>query len=268
MNLPMSAKSTISSNLRLISGSLIPRMAPLRKRFSRPVSWGWKPAPVAIRPAMRPRVRMVPESGRITPLISFSSVLLPEPLRPIRPIDSPCSTVKETSLTATNCSWSGSRRTVATAICLSVRWYCIVNIFETFWTSIDTVISETLRELAFAGGEELLGIVQQDHADGQRDHAAHVHVGRELHTLELARVLDERVPEESLHQDHRLGDRVGHVDLVEDRVGRVRFVDQRERIHHRHHEVHELHDRLHDVLEVLVEHVQRREEQCQRGRER
>ncbi len=53
---------------------------------------------------MRPRVRMVPESGRITPLISLSSVLLPEPLRPIRPIDSPCSTVKETSLTATNCS--------------------------------------------------------------------------------------------------------------------------------------------------------------------
>ena len=74
-----------------------PRIAALRKMFSRPVSCGWKPAPVAIRPAIRPRVSTVPPSGRITPLISLSSVLLPEPLRPIRPIDSPCSTVKETS---------------------------------------------------------------------------------------------------------------------------------------------------------------------------
>ncbi len=96
----MSAKSTIWSNLRRVSASLIPRIAALRKRFSRPVSWGWNPAPAAMRPAMRPRVSTLPSSGRITPEISFSSVLLPEPLRPISPIDSPCSTVNDTSSTA------------------------------------------------------------------------------------------------------------------------------------------------------------------------
>ena len=57
---------------------------------------------------MRPRVRMVPWSGRITPLIILSRVLLPEPLRPISPMDSPCSTVNETSLTARNFSVRGS----------------------------------------------------------------------------------------------------------------------------------------------------------------
>ena len=59
--------------------------------LSRPVSCGWKPAPVAISPAIRPRVSTWPPSGRMIPLISLSSVLLPEPLRPISPIDSPCS---------------------------------------------------------------------------------------------------------------------------------------------------------------------------------
>ena len=118
----------------------MPMIAALRKRFSRPVSCGWKPAPVAIRPAIRPRVMTVPASGRITPLISLSSVLLPEPLSPIRPTDSPCSTVKDTSLTAVNFSVSGSRRMDATAICFRVRWYCMVKFLETFSTWIDTDI--------------------------------------------------------------------------------------------------------------------------------
>jgi hypothetical protein len=90
--------------------------------FSRPVSWGWKPAPVAISPAIRPRVRTEPLSGRMTPLISLSSVLLPEPLRPIRPIDSPCSTVNDTPSRALKVSLSSRPFTAATAICFSVRW--------------------------------------------------------------------------------------------------------------------------------------------------
>ncbi len=90
----MSAKSTIWSNFRLVSASVMPRIAAFRKTLSRPVSCGWKPAPVAIRPAIRPRVSTWPASGFITPLISLSSVLLPEPLRPIRPTDSPCSIVE------------------------------------------------------------------------------------------------------------------------------------------------------------------------------
>ena len=64
---------------------------------------GGSPAPVAISPAIRPRVSTWPASGLITPLISLSSVLLPEPLRPIRPTDSPSSMSKETSLTAGRC---------------------------------------------------------------------------------------------------------------------------------------------------------------------
>ena len=94
----------------------------MRKTLSRPVSWGWKPAPVAISPAIRPRVSTWPSSGFITPLISLSSVLLPEPLRPISPTDSPCSTVNETSWTAQKVSLIAWRRIAAMAICLSVRW--------------------------------------------------------------------------------------------------------------------------------------------------
>src|SRR5436190_7211720 len=262
MNFPMSANSTIESNLRLVSASLIPRIAPLRKRFSRPVGCGWNPAPVAIRPAMRPRVRMVPVSGRSTPLISFSSVLFPEPFRPIRPTDSPCSTVKDTSSTARNFSWSGRRRTEATAICFRVRWYCIVNCLETFSTLIETVMSEALRELALDAREEFLREPQEDQADSQGDQAALPQVRREL-PGEPAGVLDEGIPEELLQEQHRLRDRVGQVDLVEPRMGVVRRPDPGERVHHRHQEVHELHDRLHDVLEVAVEHVDRREEQRQ-----
>src|SRR4051812_40503270 len=239
MNLPMSANSTIWSNFDLISRSLIPMIAPLRKRFSRPVSCGWKPAPVAIRPAMRPRVRMLPSSGRMTPLISFSSVLLPEPLSPIRPMDSPCSTSNETSLTARNFSWSGSRFTDATAICLSVRWYCMVNILVTFWTSMETVMSETLRELVLDAGEEPLGQPEEPRAQEQCDHTPHEHVRWEL-VVHLAGVLDQGVPEQPLHQQDRLGDRVGDVYLVEQRMVRVHRIDLREGIHHRHHEVHEL----------------------------
>src|SRR3954453_18642666 len=248
----MSANSTISSNLRLVSASLMPRMAPLRNRFSRPVSWGWKPAPVAISPAIRPRVRMMPVSGRITPLISLSRVLLPEPLRPIRPIEEPCSTLKERSLTARNFSWSGSRLSEATAICLRVRWYCIVNSLVTFSTWMEIVIrgprrsasaasgslgcsSHTLRELAFDTGEEPLGQPQQPRAGDQRDQAAHPEIGRELRGQVL---VAQRGPEELLEEEHRLRDRVGHVDLVEDRVVPVHRVDPGERVHHRHHEVH------------------------------
>ena len=120
--MPMSANSTMASNLRLVSFSVMPRIAALRKTFSRPVSWGWKPAPVAISPAIRPRVRTVPESGFITPLIILSRVLLPEPLSPIRPMDSPCSTVKDTSLTARKSSLRSCPRTMAIDICLIVRW--------------------------------------------------------------------------------------------------------------------------------------------------
>ncbi len=58
----------------------------------------------------------------MTPLTIFSRVLLPEPLRPISPIDSPWSTVNDTSLTARKESESSCWRIIATLICLRVRW--------------------------------------------------------------------------------------------------------------------------------------------------
>ena len=69
-----------------------------------------------------PRVSTLPASGRITPLISLSRVLLPEPLSPISPTDSPCSMVNETSLTALKLSLIVWRRMAAMVICLMVRW--------------------------------------------------------------------------------------------------------------------------------------------------
>jgi hypothetical protein len=43
-----------------------------------------------------PSVNTAPWVGGISPAIAFSSVLLPEPLRPIRPTDSPWYDVNET----------------------------------------------------------------------------------------------------------------------------------------------------------------------------
>ena len=50
----------------------------------------------------RPVRRMVPASGRSTPEIRLSTVVLPEPFGPIRPMISPCATAKPRSLTATS----------------------------------------------------------------------------------------------------------------------------------------------------------------------
>ncbi len=46
---------------------------------------------------MRPRERMRPSVGRRMPAMHFSSVVLPEPLWPISPIEEPCSMSKDTS---------------------------------------------------------------------------------------------------------------------------------------------------------------------------
>src|SRR3982074_904517 len=52
-----SAKATIASNFSAISRRVIPRIAPFRKMFSRPVSSGWNPVPTSRSEATRPRVR-------------------------------------------------------------------------------------------------------------------------------------------------------------------------------------------------------------------
>ena len=83
-------------------------MMPLMKTFSRPEISGWKPAPSSISAEMRPRTTTSPTLGLVMPATSLSSVLLPDPLRPITPSVRPAGTVNETFRTAGNTS-SGLR---------------------------------------------------------------------------------------------------------------------------------------------------------------
>ncbi len=97
MNFSTSAKLTISSNLAAISARRMPRMAPLRKMFSRPVSSGWKPVPTSSRLPTRPRISARPVVGSVIRDRILSSVVLPAPLRPMMPTTSPGAISNETS---------------------------------------------------------------------------------------------------------------------------------------------------------------------------
>ena len=101
-NSPISANSTIWSNFRCTSRWDMPRMEPLRKMFSRPVSSGWKPVPTSSRLPTRPRSRTSPAVGRVIRLRTFSRVDFPAPLWPTTPSTSPGSTWNETSFSAQN----------------------------------------------------------------------------------------------------------------------------------------------------------------------
>src|SRR6476620_5680927 len=275
----MSANSTIWSNFRLVSASDMPRIAALRKTLSRPVSCGWKPAPVAMSPAIRPRVSTWPASGFITPLISLSRLLLPEPLRHIRPSDSPASISNETSLTARNVSLICWRRRAAMVICLMVRWYRIVNSLLALRARIDVLISEALRELSLEAGEGPLAHHQDDGRDPEHQEPEAEEVVGQVGVSQLARVAvgqarvlrgagrDRRDPEAPLDQQDAHGQRVGHVEVVEVAVPHAAGGELRERVDHRDDPVREQLERRHDVLEVLEEHVHRGEQQRQGGAE-
>ena len=84
-----------------------PSMMPLMKTFSRPEISGWKPAPSSMSAEMRPCTSTVPVVGLVMPATSLSSVLLPEPFRPMTPSVRPAGSVNDTSFTAENVS-SGS----------------------------------------------------------------------------------------------------------------------------------------------------------------
>ena len=92
-----SAKAMMSSALAATSSRRMPSSTPLSKILSRPVSSGWNPAPSSSSGATRPWTRTVPDVGRSTPAISARIVLLPTPLRPMMPTDSPVATAKVTS---------------------------------------------------------------------------------------------------------------------------------------------------------------------------
>ena len=78
----------------------MPRIAPLRKIFSRPVSSGWKPVPTSNKLAMRPRISTRPAVGGMIRLQIFRRVDFPDPLRPMMPTTTPAATSKETSFSA------------------------------------------------------------------------------------------------------------------------------------------------------------------------
>ena len=114
MNLPIPLNSTISSNFARISRRFMPRIAPFRYVFSRPVSSGWKPVPTSRMLPTRPRIEAVPSVGGVIRVRILRSVDLPEPFLPMKPTTSPSSTLNETSLSAQSSSseWStcSSRR--------------------------------------------------------------------------------------------------------------------------------------------------------------
>jgi hypothetical protein len=108
MNSVISANSTISSKRRVISRFDRPSMMPLMKTFSRPEISGWNPAPSSMSADTRPFTFTVPIVGFVMPATSFSSVLLPDPFRPMTPSVCPRGTDSVTSFRAVNVS-SGRR---------------------------------------------------------------------------------------------------------------------------------------------------------------
>lgn len=104
MNSLIPEKSTISSNKFRVLCFEMPMIAEFKKMFSLPVMSGLKPAPSSSRAAIRPETSTWPLVGCKMPPMTLSSVLLPEPFRPISPTVTPLSTVNETSFRAQNFS--------------------------------------------------------------------------------------------------------------------------------------------------------------------
>ncbi len=123
MNFPIPLNSTMSSNFALISRRFMPRIAPFRYVFSRPVSSGWKPVPTSRMLPTRPRIIALPSVGGVIRVSSLRSVDLPAPFLPMKPTTSPSSISKDTSLSAQSSSseWSTcSRRSARRTVCDSV----------------------------------------------------------------------------------------------------------------------------------------------------
>src|ERR687898_329405 len=202
MNFSTPEKSTISSKRRRTSARVMPRMAPFRNTFSRPVSSGWKPVPTS------------------------SSVVLPAPLWPMMLTTSPRLISKSTSRSAQNSSTTSPstmarprsmsaplrsalrkpRDTTSTNTePTSVRWP-MMNFLPSFSARMATSdMSDHVGEGAFAA------------AEGPR--APHQHGGDDDEADQEARPVDRAVaaqdaPAEAVdHADHGI-DAVEHLPVL------------------------------------------------------
>src|SRR5437588_4056340 len=258
----MPAKSTISSNLRVISVRRMPRIAPFRKTFSRPVSSGWKPVPTSRRLPPRPVTSAWPRVGSVIRERIRSSVVLPAPFRPMLPRTSPSRTWKETSSSAQMRSrgvrpvrsvrrpctrWS---RSVSIAECICPIRYC----FERPTTSMARLVivpSDQVGEVALDTTEVPDPAQHHPERDAEADGVDVV----------VRKAAPQHGPAEAV--DHP-GHRVQRDQLLRPRLQRGDAVDDRR------HEEPDLRQVRNDERHVPVADVQRREPEAdaERGQER
>src|SRR5439155_8526026 len=226
MNCSSSANATMSSNRLASSRRDIPRIAPLRKMFSRPVSSAWNPAPSSSRAATRPRVTISPLVGRRMPATHFSSVDLPDPLAPSRPAVAPSSTSRSMSRRAQNSSRGTRPKWIARSFRVWYRSCESQNRFETPRTEIagGKPGSELLGEVALRAPEQAERTEEQhDRNRDDREEVPGVPPLRRVHRQDLRdrrdAVLDRRRLElrvdRALEGEHDPRDRVQlvHADL-------------------------------------------------------
>src|SRR5687768_9298156 len=226
MNFSTPEKSTISSKRRRTSARVMPRMAPFRNTFSRPVSSGWKPVPTSSRLATRPLIETRPSVGSVMRDRTLSSVVLPAPLWPMMLTTSPRLISKSTSRSAQNSSTTSPStmarpRTMSAPLRsalrkprdsastntgpASVRWP-MMNFLPSFSARMTTSdMSDHVGEGAFAA------------AEGTR--APHQHAGDDDEADQEARPVDRAVaaqdaPAEAIdHADHGI-DAVEHLPVL------------------------------------------------------
>src|SRR5215204_524247 len=248
-----SANATISSNLRSISRRRMPRIAPFRKMFSRPVRSPWKPVPTSSSEPTRPRMTASPSVGSVMRERIFSSVVLPAPLRPMIPSTSPRGTSKLTWSSAQIESRAGRGRRRA-------RCTAFANSPETASRRLPCRTSRSPRRYRFArprtsiAGSDNVGELpflapEVDDAHDEHDEAAE---GRQRDVAVLGTNAAEQPPAPTL-------DDPGHGVQPEQRPPRLVEVERSRRVEDRAREHPELQQERDHEPDVAVLHVQRGE---------
>src|SRR5688572_23397983 len=202
---------------------------------------------------------MLPVVGSTMRERILSSVLLPEPLRPMIPTTSPCATSNETSSSAQKrsgaCRWlrrpndRPTPRTLSTSASRIVRWvarapswYCLPRFATRMagWSSTDAATSDDIGERPFHASEEERPADEQCRCRECRDEDHGSWPGRR----------SEQCPAKAFHDpDHRV-QRVKRAPLLRQQAARVG---------NRRGEQPQLGEERHDVAHVAELDVQRRE---------